>query len=1131
VSDGFFEFADDDSSAGFRLERVELYNWGTFNNRVWVLPLGGNNGLLTGDIGSGKSTVVDAVTTLLVPAHKVSYNKAAGAEFKERSLRSYVLGYFKSERSDGGFSARPVPLRKEGTTHSVILGVFRNRGYNQTVTLAQVFRQKESSGQPDRFYVVCDGYLSITGDFSDFGRELGQLKRRLRKRDKTEVFDTFPLYGAAFRRRFGLKNEQALELFHQTVSLKAVGNLTSFVREHMLEAFDAEEFINHLIQHFEDLNKSHEAVMMAKKQIRELSPLVEHLDDYEKTFQEVESMVLSRDSLKFYFSLLKKALLEERINRDSLSKEKLELKMEEYHGRLSVMKDDRDRIIRDIASSGGDRLETLIREFGQLEEEKTARLRRAGEYDVLARKLEFPLLTDSDIFADNCSRIKEQIEIVTENRMETSNTLSEIQYEFKGIRKEHQTLEHEIISLKSRKSNIDSQQITLRGRLCNDLNLQESELPFAGELIAVKEEESAWEGALERVLRNFGLSLLVPEEHYARVVRWVDETRLHGRLVYYRVSEFRKSHTPPPEKSALTAKIMLKRDSDFYDWLKDQLSRRFDYICCESLEEFRRTGKGLTRSGQVKGSPIRHEKDDRHNLADRSRYILGWTNQAKISTLEKQKKNLEQSLAELASRISGLQTCLSGLERQMTTLTKIEGFSHYEDLDWKPSVRRIDQLKAEIERLREASDTLKFLQEEKDRIDGEIKNSEEKYRLTGDSLTRILDKLDRSQKAVEIEDELLATIPLPRSEIESLIDPLLESSGYSRFQEEFSDSIKPLHYESCNKVEQEIREKLQIRIDSGKKRLDRLAQNIVVVMQNFRRDYPSETRDMDASLEAGHEYRSFLDRLNRENLPRFEDQFKTLLNENTIREIAGFQARLNQECQTIKERVERINKSMSAIEYNRDRYITLEVLATNDVEIRSFQQELKACIEGSLGGDGDQYTEAKFLQVREIINRFKGREGRSDLDKKWTLKVTDVRNWFVFAASERWREDDTEYEHYTDSGGKSGGQKEKLAYTVLAASLAYQFGLEWGEVRSRSFRFVVIDEAFGRGSDESARYGLELFRKLNLQLLIITPLQKIHIIEPYVSTVGFVHNEEGCNSLLRCLTIDEYRDEKERRRL
>jgi|SRR5450830_102350 len=44
---------------------------------------------------------------------------------------------------------------------------------------------------------------------------------------------------------------------------------------------------------------------------------------------------------------------------------------------------------------------------------------------------------------------------------------------------------------------------------------------------------------------------------------------------------------------------------------------------------------------------------------------------------------------------------------------------------------------------------------------------------------------------------------------------------------------------------------------------------------------------------------------------------------------------------------------------------------------------------------------------------------------------------------------------------------------------------------------------------KSAQYGLQLFEKLNLQLLIVTPLQKIHIIEPFVVSVGFVHNAEG----------------------
>ncbi len=91
---------------------------------------------------------------------------------------------------------------------------------------------------------------------------------------------------------------------------------------------------------------------------------------------------------------------------------------------------------------------------------------------------------------------------------------------------------------------------------------------------------------------------------------------------------------------------------------------------------------------------------------------------------------------------------------------------------------------------------------------------------------------------------------------------------------------------------------------------------------------------------------------------------------------------------------------------------------------------------------------------------------------------------------------------------------------------AFQFGLSWGEKRSRSFRFVIIDEAFGRGSDESTRYGLQLFKKLNLQLVIVTPLQKINIIEDYINAVHFVSNPTGQTSVVRTITKEDYLKEK-----
>jgi uncharacterized protein YPO0396 len=76
---------------------------------------------------------------------------------------------------------------------------------------------------------------------------------------------------------------------------------------------------------------------------------------------------------------------------------------------------------------------------------------------------------------------------------------------------------------------------------------------------------------------------------------------------------------------------------------------------------------------------------------------------------------------------------------------------------------------------------------------------------------------------------------------------------------------------------------------------------------------------------------------------------------------------------------------------------------------------------------------------------------------------------------------------------------------------------------------VALDEAFGRSSDDSTRYALELFKKLDLQLLLVTPLQKINIIENYINSVHFVANDGGNNSVVRDLTIQEYREEKARR--
>jgi uncharacterized protein YPO0396 len=1111
-------FVSDDSLAGFRLVRLEVFNWGTFNQRVWSLNPGGRNVLLTGDIGSGKSTLVDAVTTLLVPAHRVAYNKAAGADSRERSLRSYVLGHYKSERNDSGGTAKPVALR-DHNSFSVILGVFHNAGYDQTVTLAQVFWMKDMQGQPARFFLGVERGLTITGDFAQFGTDISALRKRLRSQG-AELFDTFPPYGAWFKRRFGIENDQALELFHQTVSMKSVGNLTDFVRTHMLPPFEVEPRIAALITHFDDLSRAHEAVLKAKRQVELLTPLIGDCDRHTELAREGEHLRACRAAIRSFFASLKVELLDKRIatltdewQRHVAAAERLEAQRNSQRAAELELK-------QSIADNGGDRIERLGEEIRLQTEERDRRQKKAGRYEELARALQLSTPENEAEFQAQRQDLLKMVGALNERDDSLQNDLNETGVSFAQQRKEHDLLLAEIASLRTRRSNIESIQVDMRSMICTALCLPESELPFAGELIQVRDDEREWEGAAERLLRSFGLSILVPEVFYAQVAEWVDRTHLRGRLVYFRVRPRAREALPTLARDSLARKLLIKADSPFYEWLEREVAHRFDLACCATQEQFRRETRAITRSGQTKSSDQRHEKDDRHRLDDRSRYVLGWSNVEKIAALESQAARLTSQLQEAGERIAKLQREQHALKARRDALSKLAEYFEFREMDWHSiasEISRLDELKRELE---SASDVMKRLTQQLTALQESIRDTEAQLDTHKDRRSKSEQKKSdaealRQQARITLEDPTHATHSQRFDTLESM---RAEALGEHH-----------LTVESCDNREHDLREWLQRKMDAESKRVERVREKIIDAMRAYRNEFPLDTQEVDVAVEAADEYRAMLDRLNADDLPRFESRFKELLNENTIREVANFQSQLNRERELIKERIANINRSLENIDYNTGRFITLEAQPSGDADIRDFQSELRACTEGSLTGSEDvQYSEAKFLQVRQIIERFRGREGLSEADRRWTGKVTDVRSWFTFAASERWREDRTEYEHYSDSGGKSGGQKEKLAYTILAASLAYQFGLETGAARSRSFRFMVIDEAFGRGSDESAHYGLKLFEKLNLQLLIVTPLQKIHIIEPYVSGVGFVHNEDGRASKLRNLTIEEYRTEKAR---
>lgn len=1104
------DYSDNEIQKGYRLHRLEVYNWGTFHDKAWKIEPDGFNSLMTGDIGSGKSTLVDAILTLLVPSQKIVYNKAAGAENRERTQLTYVRGEYKSQRSEYSHNSTPVYLRQEND-YSVLLARFSNKGFELGYTLAQVFWIR--NGKVERFFIISKKDLNIKEHFTlkQNDKDISFLKKRLKTLEDTEVYDFFRDYSSKFRSHFGIKSEKVLELFNQTVSMKSVGKLTEFMRDHMLEKQDVKDKIDEIKRNYDNLTKSHEAVQRAKQQLEQLIPLDKEIKSYQDLIGKSDQLRRSIDYLQVYFAEKKSVILEKEIQSQKTKKERLEQKIIEISTELGGFRDqERETHIAINENEEGRMITQLENKKTFLEQDKVLKNQRSQEYSLLCQGLDFVKDPDETQFYKTFN-IANNVKNSTENELPTLIIQrDEIVAEYRKLRDSNDIHTKELDSLTRRKTKIPETNIQIRELILKSLGLEESDLPFVGELLQIKSEEKSWEGAIERVLHNFGLSILVAERDYRQVSSFVDKTNLKGRIVYYKIPDrISIPKRKDPEKNTLIGKIDIKIDSEFFDWISNELFERFNFVCCDTIEQFQREARAITKNGQIKGSRGRHEKDDGRNLQDQRYYILGWNNQEKIRSIKQEISRLENQIKKNQEKQKSIEKKQKSLEHQNTILHDLLKFKDYSEINWKKSAEEIEKCKKEIENLKKTSDLLATLEAKLESIRNQIIARETENNRHQNDIGEINSKISTYEASLINCKQLLS-----ESSSDTTQDLIPIINGVVS-DEKFDIKTIDARQDNARKALTKILDE-----NSGYER--KTSHSIISRMGKFKQNYPEDTVDIIASIEAIQEYQKFYEKIKTEDLPRYEERFKELLNEGTINDIAMFKSQLDDNAKQIEKNIKVINESLRTIEYSTGTYIELSSEKIPDIEINEFKIQLRNCLEGTLN-EKNAYSEDKFNQVKKILDRF---NSGNTADINWTNKVTDVRNWYSFSAIEKYFSDGSDKEFYSDSSGKSGGQKEKLAYTILASALAYQFGPAGDNPKSKSFRFVMIDEAFGRGSDESTRYGLDLFKKLDLQILIITPFQKIHIIENYINCVHLVSNEDGNISMTRDISIQEYREMK-----
>ena len=1088
----------------YRMRRLQIFNWGTFSE-LHDIPIAEEGFLFVGRSGSGKSTLLDALSALLVPPGSVVFNAAAREGDKgrhDRDTASYIRGAWADQKDTDSGEIATQYLRPT-TTWSALAVEYANLS-GQVVSLVQLLWIRGSSNRSAdvrRHYMIAERSFDIATELKDFELDLRDLKQKL---TNDRHFETFTAYSEHFRRLLGIESEMALKLLHKTQSAKNLGDLNGFLREFMLDRPKTFEVAERLVQEFAELDAAHQAVVTAREQVSTLRPAREAYRQYQATDHDLMKLDDLLAGVDVYRDQCKVELLQSEIERLRTEDQGLEGQERRQQEALESQNAALRMLQTQHREQGGAHIEELESQKKASEQQRDERVKKRGQAESACKQLDWGLPDSPQGYAQLVAQAREVVEHWKEQDEQLSKKQFALLHRKQRAEQEFTEARREISAMERQPSNIPDEKLELRARLTSALALPEGDFPFVGELIEVKSEEAEWRGAIERVLRGFALSLLVPERHYAAVSAYVNDTRLNQHLVYQRVTEeVNRPRISIPPRSLVT-KLSLK-DGDFRPWLETELRQRFDYACVDNMRDFRQAERALTREGQVRHGKSRHEKNDRRAINDGTEWVLGFDNREKMKLYRERAQKLADEIGAVSRQLEAWKT---EKDQQLERFKACHSLANlqWQEIDVAVLLDRIQSLDNTLKELRSGNRVLHELHERIETQNGKVRHADEALRAT---------RVQRGEIGKEITKYRQQLTELQSAEALSLLTDHQQQGLKARFEA----TDKPLTLKNLEpqrtRVEREINEEQKtLREEHG-----RLGRTIEQAFGRFKRTWPQDSADLDETLASAPEFMALLERLEHDDLPRHEQRFFDMLKERSMEQLSALNTHLNEARKEIRDRMELVNEGLAQAEFNAGTHLEIVVTERHLDDVAKFKQQIKQVLENAWLAERED-AEARFNILRELVKNL----GSAESDKqRWREQVLDVRQHVEFIGRE-FDINGREVEIYRSGAGKSGGQREKLATTCLAAALRYQLGGSDGGFPA--YAPVVLDEAFGKADNEFTELGIRIFAKFGFQMIVATPLKSVMTLEPFIGGACFV----DINDLKRSATLQiEY--DHERRRL
>lgn len=1067
----------------FWLSQVQLLNWGTFAN-VHVIDIAREGYLITGGSGSGKSSLLDGHAATTTPPKWRVFNRAARESERsqpDRTLVTYVRGAYATQTTSSGEHA--LQFVRTGTTWSAFVETYRNDA-GRVVTLAIVLWVRGSSTSPSDVQVR---WLTLEGEMAIQELEFFSQHDYDVRRFKTELPDAvvhaeFSGYQERFRRLLGIDNERTLRLLHKTQSAKDLGDLNTFLRDFMLDEPQTFDDAKRLVVEFGELDAAHQAVVAARKQVETLLPAqLKHAD---LLFEERNSNELSevRNGLDHYRERRRRELLDHAIGAAQVEL----LASGERERGLGARAEQEFFELRELRAKlngvGGGTLENLELQKKQAEEERPARQNKRDVARDACLALDWTLPDEVVEFVRLVEKAREAVNVSARATEAMQNERDEVMVGKRDDEREFARVVAEVRSLEKQPSNIPLQLLQLRAELARDLDLQESELPFVGELLQVKTDCIEWQPAIERVLSGFARSLLVSEGDLQDVSAWVNGRHLGQHLVYHRVLSSTSGNLSPAARS-LYRKLDIARHH-YADWLREELKTHFDYECVDNPAELHRVRRGVTREGQVKHNTTRYEKNDRYPVHDRTRWLLGFDNTDKLAAFRATAQKLADNIARVDQVLAELKARQARHERHVRACVTLQNMT-WNEVDVASLVLHIQNLEERIRQQTESNPDiakLKMIVWKQERVHEKAVADHNEQAGKSQALRTEIAKLESRKADSERRWQLVPETPTQLAGLDARFARWGETLDWENIGERAGEVGRDMADEQS---------KLGVV-------LQELRHAIVRCFEDFNRLWPAESGGLDANMASAADYFAKLARLQNDRLPQFEDRFLQLWREQSTQNLTVLSTRLNNEAAEIRTRMDQVNDSLRGAPFNPGTYLQIETTHRHLPDVVDFRARLREAQNFSFTGDKQQ-AEESFAVLQTLVKRLKSTD---TVDINWRNLVLDVRLQVDFIARE-FNLDGVEVDVYTSGAGKSGGQRQKLTTTCLAAALRYQ--LAGSDRALPMFSTVVIDEAFDKADAEFTTMSMNIFRNLGFQMLVATPMKGVMAVEPFIGGACFVH--------------------------